>query len=891
MLFKNKILRSLGPLFLFLLFTTPGQAQTTFPITIDPDGYLGTFSLEGSAGRGGEKGVQVYDLLPGSYRFRIAYVTSHYFIVDSNGIVSHDPANDSRDSVIFDGTSTLKLKNLTIDFDPDQFPGPINIPWASNIWFDIPESLTLVPASEYRFWQAGSGNNAGRFFNVDASGQVGPSSIDDSSDVFIFNGTTLKMKNVTIRIDPQLYLGHYQMRLLKIAGTDSPISGINDVVLIPGLDYSMKLASLDAAAQVLFHVNGDGTLDLHSRANSNPVLDSSNSLEFDNTASPATLKLKNVTVNFEPGDFAGGYRLDLSQQTLGQYFSGPLTGHVLVPGLRYELRLGGNRIGYALDANGNFETWPSSGLIDLDGRFILDGNSIRFLNTGISVAPDDDSIWRLEFHVSSPINSGSSGPLQLTVVPGLSYRVTDFDASAPNNFWFDVLSPCAIDPEGGAEIGDTFYSITCVPVSNAGSDQTVDENTLITLDGTGSSFPAGSVEGYDWSQTAGPTVVLDDPTSATPTFTAPVVSAEDGSQTLTFGLIVSADETYSDEDTVDITVLHVNQAPVADAGDNSSVREGATAHLNGSFSFDPDGDDITYQWGQTGGNPVTLSGNTVSNPTFTAPLGGGTFIFQLQVSDGDLVSELSAGNDSAEDDTVQVTVGANNAPTAEAGSDQNVDEGSLVALNGTGSSDPDGDGLEHDWSQVSGPTVALDDASSATPTFNAPDVGAGGEDIVFQLIVTDDFEANPLDSGPDTVKVHVRNLNDPPNCDLAVASVDKLWPPNHKMKEVAVEGVSDPNGDPISITVGAVTQDEEVNDLGDGDSSPDATVKANLDGQDTVLIRSERSGKGNGRVYQVSFTAEDSGNETCNGSVSLTVPHSRKSTAVDDGQTVDSTLP
>ncbi len=89
--------------------------------------------------------------------------------------------------------------------------------------------------------------------------------------------------------------------------------------------------------------------------------------------------------------------------------------------------------------------------------------------------------------------------------------------------------------------------------------------------------------------------------------------------------------------------------------------------------------------------------------------------------------------------------------------------------------------------------------------------------------------------------------------------------------------------------MGGVTQVEPVNGLGDGDSSPDAVVQMG-DSTDAVLIRAERSGKGNGRVYVVSFIAND-GFESCYGSIRVTVPHDRKSVAVDDGQTYDSLLP
>ncbi len=73
------------------------------------------------------------------------------------------------------------------------------------------------------------------------------------------------------------------------------------------------------------------------------------------------------------------------------------------------------------------------------------------------------------------------------------------------------------------------------------------------------------------------------------------------------------------------------------------------------------------------------------------------------------------------------------------------------------------------------------------------------------------------------------------------------------------------------------------------DSSPDAVIQAG-DPADTVLIRRERFKDGNGRVYEVAFTADD-GFENCAGVVQVSVPRRRKRDAVDDGQFFDSTQP
>jgi len=102
------------------------------------------------------------------------------------------------------------------------------------------------------------------------------------------------------------------------------------------------------------------------------------------------------------------------------------------------------------------------------------------------------------------------------------------------------------------------------PAANAGPDQQVDEDTLVTLDGTASSDSDGTIASYAWLQTAGPSVTLSDSTAPQPTFTAPLVDAD---TTLTFPLVVTDDDAEpSVADTVDVLVQDVPVPPSATTG-------------------------------------------------------------------------------------------------------------------------------------------------------------------------------------------------------------------------------------------------------------------------------------------------------------------------------------
>jgi PKD domain len=167
-----------------------------------------------------------------------------------------------------------------------------------------------------------------------------------------------------------------------------------------------------------------------------------------------------------------------------------------------------------------------------------------------------------------------------------------------------------------------------------------------------------------------------------------------------------------------------NQPPIANAGPNQVVNQGAFVRLDGTGSYDPDGGTITsYRWQQILGSPVvTLSGANTATPTFIAPttLTDTTLTFQLTVTDSD--GGASSSN------TVNVLIQRNNtnqAPIANAGPNQVVNQLSLVSLDGTSSYDPNGATIEaYSWVQTAGVPVLLNGAGTATPTFTAPIVSS-----------------------------------------------------------------------------------------------------------------------------------------------------------------------
>ena len=165
----------------------------------------------------------------------------------------------------------------------------------------------------------------------------------------------------------------------------------------------------------------------------------------------------------------------------------------------------------------------------------------------------------------------------------------------------------------------------------------------VALDGTGSSLRPGATPTYAWTQTAGPTVTLDDATSATPAFIAPSVSA---STDLTFSLTVS-DGTFSSTDTVTVTVLPSRVVSARVDGDELKVTFDAALDATSR----PAGSAFTVTAVKPGSNRaiagtaalVTISGSTVTAALSAAADGDETLTVSYDKPDSGAVLQDSGG--------------------------------------------------------------------------------------------------------------------------------------------------------------------------------------------------------------------------------------------------------
>ena len=190
--------------------------------------------------------------------------------------------------------------------------------------------------------------------------------------------------------------------------------------------------------------------------------------------------------------------------------------------------------------------------------------------------------------------------------------VTGLEQGRTYYFAATAVNTANIESDFSNEVSAALSTSNQPPLANAGPDQNVNEGVIVTLSGANSTDPEGGALTYAWCQVSGTPVSLSNPSAAQTTFMPPNVAANGA--TLGFQLTVTDSGGLQSSDTCLVNVLWINQPPIANAGTDQNVNEGAMVTLNGSSSSDPDGFALNYEWVQTSGSTVALS-NRFGCPT------------------------------------------------------------------------------------------------------------------------------------------------------------------------------------------------------------------------------------------------------------------------------------
>jgi PKD repeat protein len=255
------------------------------------------------------------------------------------------------------------------------------------------------------------------------------------------------------------------------------------------------------------------------------------------------------------------------------------------------------------------------------------------------------------------------------------------------------------DDDGG--VGTDSLVVTVVnraPVAEAGGPYTVAEGSTVMVDGSASTDPDGDPLSYAWD--------LDNDGQFDDALTATAAASfgDDGSYPVTLRV---SDGASSSTDGAMVTVTNV--APSVDAGPDQSADTGETVSFSGSFTDPGTLDTHTIEWDF--GDGSTASGALTPTHVYGAP---GNYTVTLRVTDDD-------GGVGA--DSLVVSVSQDNRPpVADAGGPYTVAEGSTVSVDGSASTDPDGNPLSYAWDLDD--DGEFDDAFTATPPVSFPDDGS-----------------------------------------------------------------------------------------------------------------------------------------------------------------------
>ena len=344
-----------------------------------------------------------------------------------------------------------------------------------------------------------------------------------------------------------------------------------------------------------------------------------------------------------------------------------------------------------------------------------------------------------------------------------------------NNLQAGVYVFTLLVTDNNAATGKDSVTITVnpaanqAPIANAGSsiNLTLPANS-VSLDGTKSSDPDGSISTYNWTRVSGPSNPTTSATNAATLSLSGLIAGQ-----YTYQLTVTDNKGASASAQVKIRVSSAtNVPPVANAGPNQSITAPANvANLNGTASTDSDGSITAFSWVTISGpGSVTINNSNTATPSVVGLQAGG-YVFELTVTD----NRGATSKDQISVTVLPAAIVPNQLPVANAGSDQTIILPTTTAsLDGRSSFDPDGTITGYGWKQISGPSAStITPGNKSTTTVSKLTAGQ----YIFELTVTDNNGKTTADRITVQVNAGAGKLNLPP---VAVAGTSDtiVWPTN-----------------------------------------------------------------------------------------------------------------
>ncbi len=315
------------------------------------------------------------------------------------------------------------------------------------------------------------------------------------------------------------------------------------------------------------------------------------------------------------------------------------------------------------------------------------------------------------------------------------------------------------------------------------------------------------------------------------------------------GTVVSYEDSYDDDHLYATGIFPQPQVWTHVAATRSSSGEVAI-YINGN---------VMGHW-LNAASPATVTQALTIGARWYSPSGSGPYelisFFPGAIDDVAVYGRALSASEVAE--LYAYLPPSNLAPFADAGVDQIVEQtsadGAEVQLDGSYSSDPDGDALTYEW------TWDGQTASGPTPIVTL----SPGWTTVTLTVSDGELTAT------DTVDVLVQDTT-PPEIQSIVASPEVLWPPDKKMVQVRVKvNATDLCDSTPLCRIVDVTSNEPIVDPGPCVRNPDwQYANAAL----SVWLKADRDGKGTGRVYTIYVMCMDDLGNMAEGTVDVTVPH------------------